>query len=296
MGEPNHSAAIRKPRAALYVIATPIGNLGDISRRQVETLAAADILACEDTRVTRQLCAALKITPRRLVRYDDHTAQRVRPRLIEAIRRGENVALVTDAGTPLIADPGYKLVRAAHAANLPVIPIPGPSAAIAALSVAGLPSDRFMFGGFLPAKPAARRSALSELPAFSATLIFFEAPHRVAASLADMAQTFGPREAVVARELTKLFEEIRRGTLAELAAFYAAAGPPKGEVVIVVGPPPVDAARASVAAEADIDRALGVALGGMSLRDATAAVAAATGRPRREIYKRALALGRGGTR
>jgi 16S rRNA (cytidine1402-2'-O)-methyltransferase len=153
-----------------------------------------------------------------------------------------------------------------------------------------------MFGGFLPAKPAARRSALSELPAFSATLIFFEAPHRVAASLADMAQTFGPREAVVARELTKLFEEIRRGTLAELAAFYAAAGPPKGEVVIVVGPPPVDAARASVAAEADIDRALGVALGGMSLRDATAAVAAATGRPRREIYKRALALGRGGTR
>ncbi|HJS33524.1 MAG TPA: 16S rRNA (cytidine(1402)-2'-O)-methyltransferase, partial [Alphaproteobacteria bacterium] len=213
MGEPNHSAAIRKPRAALYVIATPIGNLGDVSRRQVETLAAADILACEDTRVTRQLCTALNIAPKRLVRYDDHTAQRMRPRLIEAMRDGESVALVTDAGTPLVADPGYKLVRAAHAANLPVIPIPGPSAVLAALSVAGLPSDRFMFGGFLPAKSTARRSALAEFATIAATLIFFEAPHRVPASLADMAKALGPREAAVARELTKLFEEIRRGTL-----------------------------------------------------------------------------------
>ena len=296
MGEPSHSAAIRKPRAALYVIATPLGNLGDVSRRQVETLAMVDILACEDTRVTRQLCAALKIAPKRLVRYDDHTATRMRPRLIEAIRHGESVALVSDAGTPLVADPGYKLVRDAHAASLPVVPVPGPSAVLAALSVAGLPSDRFLFCGFLPAKSAARQSALGEIAAIAATLIFFEAPHRLPASLADMAKILGARDAAVARELTKLFEEVRRGSLAELAAAYAESGPPKGEIVVVVGPPPVESGGATQAAAAEIDRALAEALASMSLRDAAAAVAAATGRPRREVYKRALALGRGGAR
>lgn len=272
---------------ALYLVATPIGNLGDITRRAVEILGAVDIVAAEDTRVTRRLFAALGLKTPRLVRYDDHADPHDRERLIQAVKQGKSVALVSDAGMPLVADPGLKLVRAAHEAGVRVTVIPGPSAALAALAVSGLPSDRFLFAGFLPAKDGPRARALAELAGVPASLIFFEAPQRLADSLAAMAAALGPREAVLARELTKLFEELRRGSLTELAAQYAAHEPPKGEVVIVVGPPAGDAASQAVP---DIDLQLRRALTTMSVRDAVDAVAGATGRQRREIYARALAI------
>lgn len=288
--EPNDGTAPRKLEPGLYLIATPLGNLGDITRRAIVVLSQADIVACEDTRVTRRLLAALGISARRLVRYDDHSAERVRPSLIEAVGHGKTVALVSDAGTPLIADPGYRLVRAAHEAGLLVNAVPGPSAVVTALAVSGLPCDRFLFCGFLPPKAGPRARALETVKTVPASLVVFEAPHRLPAALASMAAVLGPREATVARELTKLHEEVRRGTLATLAAHYAEAGAPKGEVVIVVGPPtdapPPDAAD-------DLDAQLEMALAKMSLRDAAAAVATASGRPRREVYARALALARG---
>ncbi|MBI3452791.1 MAG: 16S rRNA (cytidine(1402)-2'-O)-methyltransferase [Rhodospirillales bacterium] len=289
-GEPSRDGKTSKLPAGIYVVATPLGNLGDITRRAQEILAAADIVACEDTRVTRRLLAALGIPARRLMRYDDHAAGRTQPALIEAVQHGGSVALVSDAGTPLIADPGYKLIRAAREAGLAVTAVPGPSAAMAALSVSGLPSDRFLFLGFLPQKAKARAAALAEVKAVRATLIVFESPRRLPESLAAMADIFGPREAVVARELTKLFEETRRGSLAELAAAYAESGPPRGEVVVIIGPP-AEITVAEADAAPDLDVRLTAALGGMSLRDAVADVARATGRPRREVYARALALG-----
>jgi 16S rRNA (cytidine1402-2'-O)-methyltransferase len=288
--EPNGDVPGSKPAAGLYVVATPLGNLGDITRRAIAILAGADIVACEDTRVTRRLFAALKIPARRLVRYDDHSADRVRPALIQAVHDGQTVALVSDAGTPLIADPGYKLVRDAHAAGLAVIPVPGPSATMAALCAAGLPTDRFLFCGFLPAKAGERARVLAEIKAVPATLVFFESARRLPRSLAQLAEALGGREAAVARELTKLFEEIRRGSLADLARHYADAGAPKGEVVIVVGPPASHEAGTGADAAAELDAALNVALKAMSLRDAAAAVATATGLPRRQVYARALAL------
>jgi len=267
-------------------VATPIGNLADITLRALDLLGKADVVACEDTRVTRRLLSAHGLRAR-LTAYHEHNAERARPRLIERLKHGEAVALVADAGTPLISDPGYKLVAEAAAAGLPVFAVPGASAALAALLVSGLPSDRFFFAGFLPAKAAARRQALAELAPVPGTLVFYESARRLAASLADMAATLGPRPAAVARELTKLYEEVRREPLDRLAAHYRAAGPPRGEVVIVVGPP----APVTAAADADdLDARLRAALTESSLRDAVAAVAAATGLPRQRVYARALAL------
>lgn len=208
----------------------------------------------------------------------------MRPRLLARLREGASVALVSDAGTPLVSDPGYKLVREALAAGIPVHAIPGPSASIAALVSAGLPTDRFLFAGFLPTRRAARIKALKELSAVPASLVFYESARRLAASLADMAEALGPREAAVARELTKLHEEVRRDSLGSLAAHYEAAGPPKGEVVVVVAPPGPESAPA------DIDSMLRESLQHMSLRDAAAAVSDATGVPRRQVYARALAI------
>jgi 16S rRNA (cytidine1402-2'-O)-methyltransferase len=269
----------------LTIVGTPIGNSRDVTLRALAALAAVDLIACEDTRVTARLLSMHGIKAR-LLPYHEHNAERMRPQLLARLAAGERIALVSDAGMPLVSDPGYKLVRAAIEAGLPVTAAPGPSAVLTALVLAGLPSDRFLFAGFLPAKAGPRRAALAELAAVPATLLFFEAPSRLAATLADMAAALGPRPAAVARELTKLHEEIRRAPLPELASHYAEAGPPRGEIVVVVGPPeagPPDAV--------DLDAALRAALAGASLRDAVAAVAAATGRPRREVYRRALALG-----
>jgi 16S rRNA (cytidine1402-2'-O)-methyltransferase len=266
-------------------VATPIGNARDITLRALDLLGHAACIACEDTRVTGRLMARYGIaTP--LLAYHEHNAARMRPLLLERLRRGETVALVSDAGTPLVSDPGYKLVRGAVEAGIPVTTVPGASAALAALVLSGLPTDRFFFAGFLPPRTAARRTELATLAAIPATLIFFESAGRLADTLADMNAVLGGRDAAVARELTKLYEEVRRGTVAELAEHYAAADPPKGEIVILVGPPPA----AAEASDATIDEALRAALTNESLRDAVAAVAAALGAPRRRVYARALAI------
>lgn len=225
-----------------------------------------------------------------LIRCDEHAGARAAPEILARLGRGEVVALVSDAGTPLVSDPGYRLVQAAIGAGLPVTAVPGPSAALAALQLSGLPGDRFLFAGFLDARSTARRQELAQLAPVPATLIFFESAQRLAASLADMAAQLGPRDAAVARELTKLYEEVRRAPLAELAAHYAVAGPPKGEIVVVVGPP---AAEAPAATET-IEALLREAMTRLSLRDAADAVAKATGQPRRAVYARALALSRPG--
>jgi 16S rRNA (cytidine1402-2'-O)-methyltransferase len=257
--------------------------------RALDVLARADLVACEDTRTTRKLLTAHGIAAK-LTAYHDHNAARVRPQLMERLERGETVALVSDAGTPLISDPGYKLVTAAAEAKVAVIAVPGASAALAALTVSGLPSDRFLFAGFLPNKSGARRRALAELAPIPASLVIYESARRLPAALADMAEVLGPRPAAVTRELTKLHEEVRRGGLAELAEHYRGAGPPKGEVVVVVGPPGPDAAGGPDAAA--VDAQLRAALGRASLRDAVAAVAEATGLPRKQVYARALTLAR----
>jgi 16S rRNA (cytidine1402-2'-O)-methyltransferase len=290
-GEPNHPpAGSKRPAPGLHVVATPIGNAEDITLRALAVLRGADAIACEDTRVTAKLLARHGIAVP-LLAYHDHNAARMRPLLLERLRRGEAIALVSDAGTPLVSDPGFKLVREAIAERLPVTTLPGPSAALAALVLSGLPSDRFLFAGFLAPKPTARRRALIELAAVPATLVFFEGASRLADALGDMAETLGDRPAAVAREITKLYEEVRRGSLRELGSHYSAAGPPRGEVVVVVGPPP--AAPPAVTEDA-LDAQLEAALISMSLKDASAAVAAATGLKRRDVYARALALaGRG---
>ena len=255
--------------------------------RALDLLASADAVACEDSRVTRKLLTAHGI-PRRLLAYHEHNAERVRPRLIERMRKGQSVALVSDAGTPLVSDPGYKLVGAAVAAGLAVTALPGPSAVLAALSVSGLPCDRFFFAGFLPPRTGARRRTLSELAAIPGSLIVFEGPHRLAAALCDMAEVLGDRPAALTRELTKRFEEARRGTLKGLAEEIGADGPPKGEIVIVVGPPETR----PVVEAGDLDALLTEALANASLRDTVAAVAAASGQPKRLVYARALKLSR----
>ncbi len=266
--------------------ATPIGNLGDITVRALETLGRVDVIACEDTRVTRRLLGRYDIgTP--TLAYHEHNARRVRPRLVSRLLDGDSVALVTDAGTPLISDPGFKLVRAALDAGVPVTALPGPTATIAALTVAGLPTDRFMFAGFPPGRSAARRRDLAALRALDATLVFYESPHRLAATLADMVEALGPREAAVARELTKWYEDVVRGPLAELARQAAEAPPPRGEIVIVVGPP----AERELDGRA-LDDALREALARSSLRDAVGRVVADTGMPRQRVYRRALELGK----
>lgn len=272
----------------LHIVSTPIGNLGDITLRALDTLAGADAVVCEDTRVTGRLLKRFNIESP-LIAYHDHNAARVRPMLIERLKRGDIVALVSDAGTPLISDPGYRLVSEAAALGIAVTAAPGASAVLAALVLAGLPTDRFLFAGFLPSKAGQRRRVLAELARVPASLIFYEAPPRIAASLADMASVLGDREAAVARELTKLHEEVRRGTLNALAAHYGDAGAPKGELVVVVAPPAKDAPPDAES----VDGALRDALASLSVRDAAAAVAAETGLPRRGVYARALAISRG---
>ncbi len=283
-GETIQSEKVSKPDPGLYIVATPIGNLRDVTLRALDILAAADVIACEDTRITGRLLKTYGIESASIP-YHDHNAARARPGLIKRLERGEIVALVSDAGTPLVSDPGFKLVEACAEAGIAVYAAPGASALLAGLGVAGLPTDRFYFAGFLPPRQAARRKALAEIAAVPGTLVIYESARRLAASLADMAAVLGDRRACVARELTKRFEETRRGRLTELAAHYAEAGPPKGEIVIVVAPP-----SPPEIGEEEIDRALADALETQSVKDAAASVAAALGLPRRRLYARALAL------
>jgi 16S rRNA (cytidine1402-2'-O)-methyltransferase len=277
--------AVATPEPGLYVVATPIGNLGDITLRALKILAGADLIACEDTRITRRLTAHYGIATR-LAAYHDHNAEKVRPILLERLARGGSVALVSDAGTPLVSDPGFRLVAEAIAQGHAVTAAPGATAAIGALILSGLPSDRFFFEGFLPARSAARRKRIAALMDIPATLLFFESPRRLAASLADLACVLGARRAAVAREMTKHFEETRRGGLDELAAAYASMPPPKGEIVIVVAPP----GAAAAPEQADVDALLEDLLASMSVRDAATAAAERTGLPRKSLYGRALRL------
>ena len=272
------------PAPGLYLVATPIGNLGDITLRALELLAGADVIACEDTRVTRKLTERYGIsTP--LTPYHEHNAAQVRPKLLTRLAEGQAVALVSDAGTPLISDPGYKLVREASEAGYTVTSSPGPSAVLAALSVAALPTDRFFFEGFLPPKQGARQKRIAALANIPATLVLFEGGSRVAAALADLAGALGTRAATICRELTKLHEEIKRGDLTTLAHEYSEGGETRGEFVIVIAPPDADEGNAD-----DLDDLLRAALARVSVKEAVAEVATATGRARREVYQRALAL------
>ncbi|MEA3034526.1 MAG: rRNA (cytidine1402-2-O)-methyltransferase [Sphingomonadales bacterium] len=267
----------------LYIVATPIGNLSDLSPRAAATLAAADAIAVEDSRVTAKLLAHVGVR-RPMIPYHDHNAERVRPQLL-ARMAGEAVALVSDAGTPLISDPGYKLVREARVAGIAVTTIPGPCAVVAALTLAGLPTDRFLFLGFLAPKAAARRAAIAEVASVRATLVLYESGPRLAATLAALAEGLGEREAAVVREISKRFEETVTGTLPELAVRYAEA-PPKGEIVIVVAPP----GEAEPAGEEALDDALTAAMTRLSPSRAAAEVAQALGVPKRRAYERALQL------
>jgi 16S rRNA (cytidine1402-2'-O)-methyltransferase len=278
--------AIDAPALApgLHIVATPIGNLRDTTLRALEVLAAADVIACEDTRVTRKLIDHYGITTP-LTPYHDHNAAQARPKLIARLAAGDAVALVSDAGTPLVSDPGFKLVRAVHEAGHTVTTVPGASAALAALAIAGLPTDRFYFEGFLPAKGGQRQARIAALARIPATLLLFETGPRLAAALADLAQGLGPREAAVCRELTKLHEEVRRDDLAALAAHYRAADEPRGEIVLVIAPPAAETTDA-----VDLDALLRNALARVSVKEAVAEVAAVTGHPRREVYQRALEL------
>jgi 16S rRNA (cytidine1402-2'-O)-methyltransferase len=274
-----------KAAAGLHLVATPIGNLGDITLRALQTLAGVDIIACEDTRITRRLTERYGITAQ-LKPYHEHNAEAARPKLLEWLAQGASIALVSDAGTPLISDPGFKLVREACAAGHSVIALPGPSSVLTALSVAALPTDRFFFEGFLPSKQTARRARLAELARVDATLVLFESGNRVQVTLADLAEIMGARDAAICRELTKLHEEVRRATLSELAA-GANALETRGEFVLVIGPP---AADAQAMTEAALDGLLRSALKRDSVKDAVAHAVELSGRPRREIYARALEL------
>jgi len=272
----------------LYLVATPIGNLGDITLRALETLAAVDVIACEDTRVTRRLTEHYGIaTP--LTPYHEHNAAEARPKLLARLAAGDTIALVSDAGTPLISDPGYKLARAASETGHAVTALPGASAVLAALGVSGLPTDRFFFEGFLPPKQAARRKRVAVLATIPATLVIFETGPRIADALGDLAQGLGARDAAICRELTKLHEEVRRGTLGELARAYGDGAEIRGEFVVVVSAP-----REEAVADTDVDMMLRGALARVSVKDAVGEVALATGRSRREVYQRALALTKDG--
>jgi 16S rRNA (cytidine1402-2'-O)-methyltransferase len=265
-------------------VATPIGNARDVTLRALDVLCEVDLIAAEDTRVTSKLLSIFAIS-KTLTAYNDHNAPRERPRLIARLRQGARVALVSDAGTPLVSDPGFKLVREALAEQIAVHVLPGASAPLAALALSGLPTDRFLFAGFLPAKSAERRTTLSELKGLRSTLVFFESPQRLAESLADLAQVLGPRPAVVTRELTKLHEEARRGDLAGLAAHYASTDPPKGEITLVVGPP-----EEMEADFTEVAKALEQALAFMPVRAAVDLVAEMLKAPRREVYALALKM------
>ncbi len=272
----------------LHIVATPIGNLRDISFRALATLAAADAILAEDTRTSKTLLAHYGIsTP--LLPYHEHNAAQMRPKVLAKLREGGKLALISDAGTPLVSDPGYKLVAELVAEGLPVTGIPGPSAVLAALVLAGLPTDRFFFEGFLPPKSGGRRTRLTELAAIPGTLVFFESPRRLAEMLADAAAVLGARPGAVARELTKFYETVRRGTLPELAAHYESEEEARGEIVVIIGPP---GAADLVTSDEAIDERLRAAMAKVSLKEAVAQVAAETGQPRRKVYARALELTR----
>src|SRR5580658_8813441 len=283
IGDATLSAATLDP--GLYVVATPIGNLADVTLRALAILAGADAILAEDTRVSRALLTRYGIE-RPLSAYHEHNAAEARPRALRRIAEGQALALISDAGTPLVSDPGYRLVAEAVARDFVVSAAPGPSAALAALCVAALPTDRFFFEGFLPSRQSARRERINALAAVPGTLIVYEAPGRLAETLADLALELGSRPAAVARELTKLHEEVRRGALDQLAAEYAGEEAARGEIVIVVGQAE---ARAPIADDA-LDREIAEQLLKLSVRDAAAAVAARHGLPRRQVYARALAL------
>jgi 16S rRNA (cytidine1402-2'-O)-methyltransferase len=271
-------------RPGLHIVSTPIGNLQDVTLRALTTLAAADLVVCEDTRITSRLTNHYGIGVS-LVAYNDHNAPRIRPQILDRLASGQAVALVSDAGTPMVSDPGYKLLREAIEAGVAVYAAPGASAALAALTVAGLPTDRFFFEGFLPAKDGARANRLAEIKTIPATLVFFESGPRLADSLAAMATALGDRSAAVARELTKAYETVYRGTLVSLATDFAIGEEPKGEIVVVVGPPVEEKASAD-----EMEASLATALETLSVKDAAAAVAARLGLPRRDVYARAVEL------
>jgi len=274
------------PRLApgLYVVSTPIGNLRDITLRALDILASADSVCAEDTRVAGKLLSAFGVSAR-LRPYHDHNGAQARPALLNELLTGARIALMSDAGTPLVSDPGYKLVREAVERGIPVYSIPGASAPLAALASSGLPTDCFTFAGFPPPRSSARKAFLREFAGIRGTLIFFEGPSRLVASLADMAEVLGAREAAVARELTKKFEETRRGTLAELAAHYAGAGPPRGEIVVLVGP-----GEDVVASEDALDAAIAAADETRPMKETAAEIAAKLGLGRRVVYERMLEL------
>ncbi len=267
----------------LYVVSTPIGNLRDITLRALDILSSSDLVLAEDTRVAQKLLSVYEVS-RPVERYDDHCDARVRPKVLEVLAQGGRVALMSDAGTPLVSDPGYRLVKAAVEAGAPVYAAPGPSAALAALAVSGLPSDRFLFAGFTPPKSTGRRAIFQELSSVRATLIFYETGPRLTDSLSDMLMVWGDREAVVARELTKLYETVLRGRLSELIERLGAQAP-RGEIVVLVGP-----GSEAPATPADVDQALIEALSLSSLSDAAATVAKALGLNRKTVYRRALEL------
>jgi len=269
------------------VVATPIGNMRDVTLRALDVLNGVDLIACEDTRITSRLLQRYGITTP-MVAHHEHNATQIRPQLLAALEKGEKVALVSDAGTPLISDPGYRLVREAAEQGHRVIPVPGASATLAALSVAGLPTDRFFFVGFLPEKQGAREKTLQGLAGEQATLVLYEAARRLPAALKDMAAALPGREVVVAREITKRFEEFIRGDIQTVCDHYQRAGPPKGEVVVLLGPPPAEVAEA-----ADLDAAILAIVDDVGVKHTAAAIAALTGRPRKEVYNRALALTKG---
>lgn len=278
------SVPARPLETALYLVATPIGNLGDITLRALETLSSADVLACEDTRVTRVLLERYGIRNRPYA-YHEHNAQEVGPRLIAALEAGKSVALVSDAGTPLVSDPGYRLGQLALDAGYRVVPIPGASAPLAALVGSGMPSDAFLFAGFLPVKDRGKRDRFAELSKIPATLIFFESPHRIGASVRVAAEVLGrDRRAVVCRELTKTFEEFRRGTLGELAEYYDEDRTVKGEIVLLVEPPSYD----DIPDIEDVEKLLKDLVSTMPAAKAAAEAAKLTGLPRKELYQRLL--------
>jgi 16S rRNA (cytidine1402-2'-O)-methyltransferase len=279
-----HRLIAPRPAPGLHVVATPIGHLGDVTLRALETLAGVDLVACEDTRVTIRLLDRYGIDAT-LVPYHEHNAAEQRPKLVARLAEGASIALVSDAGTPLVSDPGFRLVREAVAAGRPVVAAPGPSAALAALVVAGLPTDRFFFEGFLPPRSGARRARLDAIRHVPGSLVLFETGPRLADCLVDLAAALGDRPAAVCRELTKLNEETIRGTLAGLASSFAGKEP-KGEIVVLVGPPLVQPPPSSD----DLDEALADALARLSVKDAAAEVADAFGLPKRNVYARALAL------
>ena len=287
--ETNPRDAASKLPPGLYLVATPIGNLADITVRALDVLRACDVIMCEDRRATARLLQHYAITTP-TQSYHDHSAASVRKGIIERLRDGARIALVSDAGTPLISDPGYKLVRMAVAEGLHVSALPGACAPVMALSLSGLPTDRFFFAGFLPPRQSARKAQLRQLAAVPGTLIFFESPRRLAGCLADMAEIFGDRPAAVARELSKLFEEVVRGSLPTLAERYAEDGPPKGEIVILIGASEEVSQQQSEALASDLDSRLQAELAQYRLKEAVARVTADTGLPRKQVYARALAL------